>query len=113
MGQNQGKTLSIQEALSNLSLQLRTQNGDTVTGKVLIGKILTTKFFRRFTLTEIVQKKMWRLQERVQIDKIFKSIFKFSFGNKKDKGVCVLKWTLVNEWSAFDTEGVARGLSYL
>lgn len=42
--------------------------------------MLATRFFRRFTISEILQK-TWRLQARVQIDKIEENIFKV----KKDR----------------------------
>lgn len=84
MNHPQKKADSIQEALSNLTLQPRKQQENQTTDRILIGKILTTRLFRRFTISEIIQK-TWRLQERVQIDKISENVFKFCFGNKRDK----------------------------
>lgn len=81
---SQGRAVSIQEVLSNLLLQPRRQKDNTTIDKTLIGKILTARSFRRFTISEIIQK-TWRLQERVQIDKIKENVFKFCFRNKRDK----------------------------
>lgn len=84
MGQKQDRAILIQEALSNLSLQPKSTTGETTTDRVLVGKIITTRLFRRFTLSEIVQK-TWRLKARVQINKLSDNVFKFIFGNRAYK----------------------------
>lgn len=50
------KALSIQESLRNLSLQSLKFKGESVTDNLLIGKVLNTQNFRRFTILEIIQK---------------------------------------------------------
>lgn len=52
--------------------------------RVLLGKIITTRTFKRFTITEIVQK-TWKTKLKINIEKIEDNIFKFTFGNKEDK----------------------------
>lgn len=73
----------MQEALCTLSLEPQNEKGGVCSDEVLVGKILATRSFRRFTLTEIIQK-TWRIKSRVQVEKIDKNIFKFCFGNRED-----------------------------
>lgn len=42
--------------------------------------------FRRFTITEIVQK-TWKTRSKVQISKIGDNLFKFTFGSREDKAL--------------------------
>lgn len=71
-----------------------------------IGKILATRLFQRYTISEIV-KKTWRLQAKVQIDKIAENVFQFIFENKKDQDFVFRSrpWSLngflliLKEWS--------------
>lgn len=73
----------------------------------LVGKLLTTKTFRRFTISEIISK-MWRLVAKVFIEKIEENIFKFNFGNHRDKEKIFKNrlWTMnrflliLKEWNA-------------
>lgn len=76
------KTVSLQESLSNLTLN--PLEGPDGTKLILIGKIILTWTFRRFTLTEITQK-MWKLGSGLDIEKIEENLFKFVFRNKQDK----------------------------
>lgn len=49
-----------------------------------MGKILSTINFRRFTILEMTEK-TWKLSSRLQIEKLSENVFKFIFGEKKDR----------------------------
>lgn len=78
------KAVSLQESLRNLFLQSIEFKEESITENLLIGKVLNTQNFRRFTILEIIQK-TWRLTTKVQIEKINDNVFKLCFGNKKDR----------------------------
>lgn len=80
----QQKMKSMQEALNALSLQSQKEIEECCLDRVLLGKIITTRTFKRFTITEIVQK-TWKTKLKINIEKIEDNIFKFTFGNKEDK----------------------------
>lgn len=79
----QAKGLSLQDSLRNLSLIPNKERDETFTDLILVGKVITTRCFRKFTMSEILRK-IWKLSARFQIDKIEKNVFKIRFGNKKD-----------------------------
>lgn len=64
MGHIPKKVRHMQEALRTRSLQPKEEDEAICTEKVLVGKILATRSFRRYTLSEIVQK-TWKTKERV------------------------------------------------
>lgn len=71
------KAISLQESLSNLSLN--PVEGAVNTERILVGKIISTRNFRKFTILEITQK-AWKLGNKIQIDKIEINTYKFVFG---------------------------------
>lgn len=76
----------LQDSLWNLKLQPLGE-GDRVRvcpEQLLLGKLLATRSFRRFIITEIVER-TWKTSSRVQISKIGDNIFKFTFGSREDK----------------------------
>ncbi|KAF3435160.1 hypothetical protein FNV43_RR22247 [Rhamnella rubrinervis] len=75
---------NLREALSALSLESKESEGTKITGKVLVGKLLSTRVFKRFSLADII-KQSWQLRGRVQIEKIKENIFKFSFSDKLER----------------------------
>lgn len=74
----------MQDSLSSLSLTPIKKGQKDVTDSTLIGKLLSTRAFRRFTVSEIIGK-MWRLETKIFIEKIEENTFKFNFGSKRDK----------------------------
>lgn len=74
--------MSLQESLSNLLLNPFEEAANTK--KLLIGKIISSRNFRRYTISEITQK-AWKLGKQLQIEKIKENIFKFVFSQKKDR----------------------------
>lgn len=75
--------LSMQEALSSLTLQPQEEVEKICSDKVLLGKILATRNFRRFTITKIVEKTR-KTNMIIRIEKLEENLFKFTFRNKKD-----------------------------
>ncbi|KAF3447772.1 hypothetical protein FNV43_RR08476 [Rhamnella rubrinervis] len=71
------KAVSLQDALSPLSLESNESEAVRLTEKVLVGKLLSARVFKRFTLSDIVRHS-WQLKSRVQIEKIKENILKFS-----------------------------------
>ena len=80
----QAKTVSLQAALSSLTLQPREEGEQGPVDNVLIGKVLATRTFRRLILVDIINK-AWRLKARVQVEKMGDNLFKFCFSDKADK----------------------------
>lgn len=74
----------MQEALNSLSLQPHEEVEEVWSNKVLLGKILTTRSFRRFTITEIAQK-TWKTLLRSIVEKTDENLFKFTFGIREDR----------------------------
>ncbi|KAF3443799.1 hypothetical protein FNV43_RR13489 [Rhamnella rubrinervis] len=77
-------TLNLRDALSALTLELKETEAVRITEKVLVGKLLSTRIFKRFTLLDII-KQFWRLKGKVQIEKVSDNIFKFSFIDKSKR----------------------------
>lgn len=76
------KAVSLQESLSNLSLNPVEEAANT--DKILVDKVISSRNFRKFTIFEITQKD-WKLVKQLQIEKIEESTFKFVFCQKKDR----------------------------
>lgn len=79
----QAKGITLQESLANLSLLPNKKKGELVTESIVVGKILTSRTFRRLTIAEIIQK-AWKLNSNVQVTNLADNIFKFTIKNKKD-----------------------------
>lgn len=85
--------LSLQKSLKSLKLQPSGDEGIFKDRNVLLGKVLSSRNFRLFTITEIITKTR-NLSSRVQIeeirDNVFKfekisdNVFKFTFDNRED-----------------------------
>lgn len=80
----QGKVNILQESLRSLNLEPDGEDRIFRAQNILLGKILSTMSFRRFTVTEIITK-TWRVRTRVQIEKIGENCFKFLFGSREEK----------------------------
>lgn len=74
---------NLQDKLNALSLK-PSETERFTTEKLLIGKIMNTRIFRRYTITEIISK-TWRLKHKVNIEKLWENIFKFDFGSREDR----------------------------
>lgn len=70
--------LPLHESLRTLSLHQKAQIDELASNRVLVGKLLTTRNFRCFTIGEIISK-TWNLKGKVKIEKLEENIFKFSF----------------------------------
>lgn len=79
-----GKLTELQDSLNSLTLIPWGERQNDVVDQTLVGKLLTTRSFRRYTLAKIINK-MWKLEAKVYIEKIEENIFKYNFGNCKDK----------------------------
>lgn len=79
----QNKMITLHESLCSLSLQLHLKVSH-LAEQILLGKLLTTKSFKRFTITKVISKN-WKAKSRVQIEKIDNTIFKFLFCSTEDK----------------------------
>lgn len=75
---------ALNESLRSLNLQSAKEAGDIDSEKVLVGKVLATRVYRRFTVAEIVIK-IWRLRCLVRVDKLKENIVKFQFRSKEDR----------------------------
>lgn len=74
----------LNDSLRNLTLEPGDKLGDTCSDTILLGKVLATRVYMRFTVAEIVTK-IWRLRRPVKVDKMEDNIFKFQFGCKEDR----------------------------
>lgn len=83
MDKLQERVTSLQDSLRNLCLQPNSDEFIFKAQNVLLGKILSSRSFRRFTISEIIAK-TWKLKTRVQIEKLKDNVFKFQFGCKED-----------------------------
>ena len=80
------KAVIIQNALSALSLEPKISYGSRFTEKILVGKVLSTRVFKRFTFTEIINR-IWKLKVKVHIEKVGENIFKLCFLDKSDRDI--------------------------
>lgn len=83
MDQNQGKIHEIQDSLRTLNLEAE-EELNLRSHEVLLGRVLSTRNFRRYTISEIIAKTR-KLKRKVGIEKIEENVFKFSFGDKEEK----------------------------
>ncbi|KAF3455421.1 hypothetical protein FNV43_RR00046 [Rhamnella rubrinervis] len=60
------------------------KNAEEITRKILVGKLLTTRSFRRFKLIECIPK-IWNLQGKIRVENVSDNIFKFTFSDLRDK----------------------------
>lgn len=74
----------MQEALSSISLPSQNKVEEIYSNRVLLGKVLATRSFKIFTITEIVHK-TWRTKMRIRIEKLDENVFKFTFGDNDDR----------------------------
>lgn len=84
MENTQQKIFSLQRELGNLSLEAKRDRGGVEPDRILAGKLLTIRVYRRFTISEIVTK-VWRLHLPVKVEKVGDNTFKFIFGAKWDR----------------------------
>lgn len=84
MANNDGKPSMVENSLLNLALEEDAQEIAGITDTVLLGKILSSRPFRRFTVREIVSKN-WHTKGKVNIELVAENVFKFSFLVKEDK----------------------------
>lgn len=74
--------LSMQEALSSLTLQPQEEVEKICSDKVLLGKILATRNFRRFTITKIVEKTR-KTNMKIRIEKLRGKLVQIYFQEQK------------------------------
>lgn len=74
----------LNDSLKNLNLESEVGLGENQSDNKLLGKVLTKRSFRRFTIAEITTK-IWRLKRLVKVDKMEDNIFKFLFGSEEDR----------------------------
>lgn len=84
MADSRGGASKVENSLFNLALEEDARELAVITETVLLGKILSSRPFRRFTVREIVSKN-WRTKEKVNTEKVAENIFKLSFMLKEDK----------------------------
>lgn len=84
MDQVQEKVAILQDSLRTLTLEPSNAGVTFSAHNVLLGKVLSTRSLRRYTITEIISK-TWSLKARVSVEKLEENIFKFSFRFKEDK----------------------------
>lgn len=85
------------------------EEGATVasTKHILVGKLLSSRLFRRYTVFEIITK-AWRTRDKVEVEKLGDDIFKFFFTSQVDKSIVFEKrlWSfkgallILKEWQA-------------
>lgn len=90
MDARRGKDLILTEAFRNLGLQPVDKVGAIVSDKVLIGKVFNTRIFRRYRISEIVEKP-WRLKAGVPVDKLEDNIYSSSHYTIGKKGIGSMK----------------------
>ncbi|KAF3449950.1 hypothetical protein FNV43_RR06029 [Rhamnella rubrinervis] len=84
MDPQQPRAVQLQLSFQGLSLTDREEEASEITRKVLMGKLLSTRSFRRFKLADFIPK-IWNLQGKVRIENVLDNVFKFSFSEYKDK----------------------------
>lgn len=78
------KLWSLNDSLRGLQLDSVEERANIRTDHLLLGKVLTTRSYRRFTVTEIVSK-IWRLRKPIKVEKLDNNTFNFQFGCKEDR----------------------------
>lgn len=84
MERQQLKTMELQQSLRELKLKPKQDGEGAEPYKVLARKIMGTRVFRRFTITEIVNK-IWRTRNQFKVEKVDENTFKFVFSSKGDR----------------------------
>lgn len=84
MDNTQHKIFSLQQELGNLNLEAKLNGGKVELDRILAGKLLATRVYKWFTVTEIVTK-IWRIQSFVKVEKVGDNTFKFIFRFKGDR----------------------------
>lgn len=76
--------VSLHESLRFLNLQPHPKNHVTPANRLLLSKLLSSRTFRRFTITEVVNK-TWKMKGNIIIDKIENNVFKFLFYSQENR----------------------------
>lgn len=74
----------LQFLLQDLSLDTTEDKATLKTENILLRKLMSTKPFRRFKLTNII-KNIWRTNQEVKVEKMRENVFKFIFSTKDEK----------------------------
>lgn len=80
----QTKLMDLNDSLRSLNLEPKKEGEGNNSDLTLVGKVLATRIFMRFTIAEIVTK-ISRIKEPVKVDKLEYNTFKFQFGCKLDR----------------------------
>lgn len=100
-------SLLLQQPFRNISLKATKEDGAKHTQNILLGRLLTTRTVRHFTIQEIIRK-AWKLKNHVSVEGGVDNIFQFSFEKKEDRD-CVYRnipWSLdgahliLKEWQS-------------
>lgn len=78
------KIAPIQEMMESLVLQPREKEDNQKLDRILLGKVINTRVFRKFTMLEIISK-TWKLNNKIHVEKIGDNTFKFSFNSKEER----------------------------
>lgn len=84
MDYDYGSFLHMQEAMKELDLQPKAYESRLISDTMLVGKVLSTRNFRRSTISEIVSK-TWRMAGRITVEKLEENTFKFTVGTKEER----------------------------
>lgn len=80
----QQKVTALKESLRSLNIEPVQEQGNNSSKFILVGKVLATRAYRRFTIADI-STKIWRLKHPIKVEKLEANIFKFQFGCKPDR----------------------------
>lgn len=80
----QERSLLLQQAFRNISLKSTKEDGVKNTQNILLGRVFSTRTFRRYSIQGIVRKS-WKLKAGVSIGGGTDNIFRFLFECKDDK----------------------------
>lgn len=86
-----GTVNSLQASLRELNLQPKEEGGTFTSHNVLLGKVLSTRNFRRYMIMELIAR-IWQVKTKIQIEKLKVNVFKFGFGNKEDMAEIFKNW---------------------
>lgn len=87
LGDSSSKQLrlsSLQQRMNALSLSSRGEGARQIEDKVLLGKMQSTRLFSRRDLVHIINN-AWRTKDRVKVERLNDSMFKFCFSTKEDR----------------------------
>lgn len=74
----------MQASFRALSLQPKPDNASVGAERVLLGKIMSTRPFRRFSTAECAFRQ-WRVRAEFKVEQVGENIFQFTFSNKEDR----------------------------